>query len=83
VVSVRARVGTAFNKKNGNNGDNEDDEDDDARTSRRALLAGKVLFTVGGRAWNSQRHTFISDLKPYYTLHASPYTPRPEPQTKP
>jgi len=83
VVSVRARVGTAFNKKNGNKGDDEDDEDDAARTSRRALLAGKVLFTVGGRAWNSPRHTSISDLKPYYTLRTSPYTPRPEPQTKP
>jgi hypothetical protein len=49
-VPVHARVGTSFGNKSSSKRKDANDGDDDATlTSRRALLAGKALFTLGGK----------------------------------
>lgn len=58
-----ARVGTSFKKNQGGG----NDDDDETLTSRRALLAGKALFTVGGEdvCFNALRTHRLVPLTPH------------------
>lgn len=55
-------MGTSFKKNKGGG----NDDDDETLTSRRALLAGKALFTVGGEdvCFNALRTHRLVPLPP-------------------